>query len=132
MQRNDPKDMWHLLKRLSFAEGKAKLAQSFNLKSLTDKGKDPDYNFDDYLQDLYKEDGPITPLTVPDTTAASTGLAINDAAIIKQMKRLSNKATGVDQLSSKDLKKFKYDPDVTIKLMNVFTEWSKTKTPDYI
>ena len=26
LQRNDPKDMWHLLKRLSFTEGKAKLA----------------------------------------------------------------------------------------------------------
>ena len=65
MQRNDPKDMWCLLKRLSFTENKAKLAQSFNLKSLIENGKSQGYNFDDYLEDLYKEDGAADTLTVP-------------------------------------------------------------------
>lgn len=52
----DPSGLFHCLKQLSRLKKKSTLAKSFNEKSLASEGKDINYTFQDYLQELYDED----------------------------------------------------------------------------
>ena len=106
LQGIDPKDFFTLLKRLTGLNQKAPIAQSFSVKSLTDRNLPDDLGFDQYLKDLYQlEDDQANLNEVAIPQPQEQVKYFSHEQVVDKIKCLGNKATGVDHLSAKDMKR---------------------------
>ena len=106
---------------------KAPLAHSFSIKSLEKEGKPPNYDFADYMSDLYEVNGTRKP---PKATVslAPPQSPITTEEVIMAMKKTGHKATGMDLLSSKVLKDPRLELTIAKRLKFAFNEFIKRGT----